>query len=184
MWGAERKERGEAVKGPEARAVASPVPAGPAPTSAPPHPTRPLGAAGAADLLGGQASPSSSSSAASSSGKGAGAEKADQEPRGAAGRAERARKGRRHAGGWALGAAGDPGVLSPPACVSPGHRGPPTPHSPSGCSLRAGVGKKGREAGLHVLEVGECPTSPRPQPSRLRHSLLIFLLLGVRHPVT
>lgn len=82
-----------------------------------------------------------------------------------------------------LGAAGERAALSPPACVSPGPRGPPTPHSPSGCSLRAGVGRKEREVGLDLLELGERPTSPRPQPSRQRHSLLIFLLLGVRHPV-
>lgn len=150
VWGAERKERGEAVKGPEAGAVASPVPAGPAPTSAPHTPPGPAGLLGL-QTCGGQASPSSSSSAASSSGKGAGrAEKAGQEPRGAAGRAQRAREGRRQPEGGRGGAAGDPGVLSPPACVSPGHRGPPTPHSPSGCSLRAGVGEKGREAGLRV----------------------------------
>lgn len=43
-WGAERKERGEAVKGPEAGAVGSPVPAGLCPAQRP-LPTRPRGAA-------------------------------------------------------------------------------------------------------------------------------------------
>lgn len=103
-WGAERKERGEAVKGPEAGAVGSPVPAGPpAPAPSPPGPA---GLRPAADLRG--------------SGLtfllllllrsllfwkgGGGREGRVRSPAGgAAGRAERAREGRRNPGGGTRG---------------------------------------------------------------------------------
>lgn len=183
VWGAERKERGEAVKGPEAGAVASPVPAGPAPTSAPPHPTRPRGAARAADLRGPGLTFLLLLRSLLFWKGGGGREGGSGAPRGRrrCGEGTQGAPPRRRVG---AGGSGRPRCPLAPRVRVPRPPRPAHSHSPSGCSLRAGVGKKGREAGLHVLEVGECPTSPRPQPSRLRDSLLIFLLLGVRHPVT
>lgn len=119
--GAERKERGEAVKGPEAGAVASPVPAGPRPdqrlpaaAAPPPSPaTRPRGAARAADLRGPGLTFLLLRSLLLWKG-GGGTEGRSGAPRG---RAESSREGRRHAGGWAQGARATPVSSRPPrAC--------------------------------------------------------------------
>lgn len=116
--GAERKERGEAVKGPEAGAVGSPVPAGLGPDQRP-LPTRPRGAAPRLQTRGVQASPSSSSSAASSAGRGGGRER-------------RVRGPAEGAGTRRVGGRGRPRLLSPPARV-------PRPPRPALSALTFGL---------------------------------------------
>lgn len=55
-------------------------------------------------------------------------------------------------------------------------------HSPSGCSLRTRAGRKEGGGELGASEAEGVSPAPSPQPSRQHHSLLIFLLFGVRHP--
>lgn len=176
--GGQRGKRGERLlkdlKPGRSGAQRPPAPPRPAP---PPHPA-PLGCL-RLQTCGGQASPSSSSSAASSSGKGdRGRECRVRSPAGPSALRRGQAKGAATSGGGGCGRARCP--LASRVRVP---RSPRPAHSPLTFGLLpAGRGGKERARG-RVRRVGARRASYLPQPSRQRHSLLIFLLLGVRHPV-